>query len=119
MQLGAVRVRIVAAALNRADLYMLEGSYSLGGQLADVFTAGMEFAGVVETSSPMAPHLPIGTRVMGVTKGAFADYALCHPGTLIPMPEGLSFTDAAALPVGCRPNSTHCPKRDSPQARAC
>lgn len=98
--LGAVRVRVVAAALNRADLYMLEGTYNLGGRTGDVYGAGMEFAGVVETSSPMAPHLPAGTRVMGVTVGAFADYAICHPGTLIRVPDNLTFTEAAALPVG-------------------
>ncbi|BCY08639.1 zinc-binding dehydrogenase [Actinoplanes sp. L3-i22] len=100
MRLGAVRVRVVAAALNRADLYMLEGTYHPNMKTGDVYPAGMEFAGVVETSSPLAPHLPVGTRVMGVTMGAFADYALCDPRTLLPVPEGLSLTDAAALPVG-------------------
>ncbi|AZG46031.1 zinc-binding dehydrogenase [Gordonia insulae] len=100
LRLGAVRVRVVAAAMNRADLYMLEGTYSPNAKTSDVYTAGMEFAGIVETSSPMAPHLPVGTRVMGVTLGAFADYALCHPGTLLPIPDDLSFSDAATLPVG-------------------
>ena len=100
MQIGGVRVRVVAAALNRADLYMLEGTYSPNSKTSDTYGAGMEFAGMVEISSPMAPHLPAGTPVMGVTRAAFADYALCHPGTLLRMPDGLSFTDAAALPVG-------------------
>ncbi|MEV0788690.1 zinc-binding dehydrogenase [Kribbella sp. NPDC050459] len=100
MQLGAVRVRIAAAALNRADLYMLEGTYSPASKTTDVYGAGMEFAGTVEISSPEAPHLPAGTRVMGVTLGAFADYTLCHPGTLLRIPDDVSFEEAAGLPVG-------------------
>lgn len=99
-QLGAIRIQVMAAGLNRADLYALEGSYTANSQAEGPFTAGMEVAGVVETSSLLAPHLPVGTRVMGITVGAFADYALCHPRMLVPIPDGLSFDEAATLPVG-------------------
>src|SRR5437870_4412223 len=78
-QLGAVRVQVMAAGLNRADLYALDGTYTANSQQAGEFTAGMEVAGVVETSSLLAPHLTAGTRVMGITVGAFADHALCDP----------------------------------------
>ncbi|MFE6925574.1 zinc-binding dehydrogenase [Nocardia sp. NPDC057663] len=99
-QLGAVRIQVMAAGLNRADLYALDGSYTANSQQAGEFTAGMEVAGVVETSSPLAPHLAAGTPVMGITIGGFADYALCDPRLLVPIPDGLSFEEAAALPVG-------------------
>jgi NADPH:quinone reductase-like Zn-dependent oxidoreductase len=99
LRLGAVRVRVQAAALNRADLYMLEGTYNPRLKPGDVYPAGMEFAGVVETSSPLAPSLPVGTRVMGVTMGAFADYALCDPRMLLPIPDSMTFEEAACLPV--------------------
>ncbi|TCJ96395.1 zinc-binding dehydrogenase [Nocardia alba] len=98
--LGAVRIQVMAAGLNRADLYALEGSYTANSQQAGEFTAGMEVAGVVETSSPLAPHLCAGTRVMGITIGGFADYALCDPRLLVPIPGGLSFEEAASLPIG-------------------
>ncbi|MGW6422266.1 zinc-binding dehydrogenase [Nocardia sp. NPDC055053] len=99
-QLGAIRLQVMAAGLNRADLYALDGSYTANSQQAGEFTAGMEVAGVVETSSPLAPHLTAGTRVMGITVGGFADYALCDPRLLVPIPDGLSFEEAATLPVG-------------------
>lgn len=98
-QLGAVRVQVHAAGINRADLYALDGTYTANSQGEGPFTAGMEVAGVVETGSMLAPHLPAGTRVMGITVGAFADYALCHPRLIVPIPENLSFEEAAALPV--------------------
>ncbi|MEU6195210.1 zinc-binding dehydrogenase [Streptomyces sp. NPDC047061] len=99
-QLGAVRIQVHAAGLNRADLYALEGTYTANSQGEGPFTAGMEVAGVVETGSPLAPHLPAGTRVMGITVGAFADYALCHPRLVVPIPDRLGFEEAATLPVG-------------------
>jgi len=99
-QLGAIRVQVMAAGLNRADLYALDGTYTAAGQSEGTFTAGMEVAGIVERSSLLAPGLPVGTRVMGITAGAFADYALCHPRMLVPIPDDLSFEEAATLPVG-------------------
>lgn len=99
-QLGALGIQVMAAGVNRADLYALEGSYTANSQEEGVFTAGMEIAGVVETGSPLAGHLPAGTRVMGITTGAFADYALGHPRLVVPIPDRLSFEEAAALPVG-------------------
>ena len=99
-QLGALRIQVHAAGLNRADLYALEGSYTANSQEDGPFTAGMEIAGIVERSSPLAPHLPAGTRVMGITTGGFADYALGHPRLMVPIPDGLSFEEAATVPVG-------------------
>ncbi|OBB84377.1 zinc-binding dehydrogenase [Mycolicibacterium peregrinum] len=99
-QLGAARVQVMAAGLNRADLYALDGTYTANSQSDGESTAGMEVAGVIEISSPLAPDMKAGTRVMGITAGAFADYALCDPRLLVPIPDGLSFEQAAALPVG-------------------
>ncbi|MGW5226346.1 alcohol dehydrogenase catalytic domain-containing protein [Nocardia niigatensis] len=59
-RLGAVRIQVMAAGLNRADLYALDGSYTANSQEAGEFTAGMEVAGIVETSSPPASHLRRG-----------------------------------------------------------
>ncbi|WP_216907525.1 zinc-binding dehydrogenase [Nocardia noduli] len=98
--LGAIRIQVMAAGIDRADLYALDGSYTAKSQQSGEFTAGMEVAGIVETSSPLAPHLRAGTRVMGITVAAFADYALCDPRLLVPIPDGLSFEQAATLPVG-------------------
>jgi NADPH:quinone reductase-like Zn-dependent oxidoreductase len=99
-RLGAVRVQVMAAGVNRADLYALEGTYTANSQQEGPYIAGMEVAGVVEVSSPLAPHLMAGTGVMGVTAAAFADYALCDPRLLVAIPDKLSFEQAAALPVG-------------------
>ncbi|MGW6909085.1 zinc-binding dehydrogenase [Streptomyces sp. NPDC054940] len=96
---GQIRVRVRAAAVNRADLYMLQGTYNPRAKTSDLFTAGLEFAGEIDAIGTEVRHGSVGDRVMGVTLGAFAPYALVDHRHVITVPESLSWTDAAALPV--------------------
>ncbi|MFJ9631825.1 zinc-binding alcohol dehydrogenase family protein [Streptomyces sp. NPDC101175] len=96
---GQIRVRVRAAALNRADLYMLQGTYNPRAKTSDLFTAGLELAGEIDAIGADVRHRAVGDRVMGVTLGAFAPYALVDHRHVITVPESLSWTDAAALPV--------------------
>lgn len=97
---GQIRVRVRAAGLNRADLFMLEGSYKPNTKASNVYPAGFEFAGLVDALGEGVTGLAVGQRVMGVTLGAFAPYAAVDARHVIPVPENLSWTDAAALPIG-------------------
>jgi NADPH:quinone reductase-like Zn-dependent oxidoreductase len=97
---GQLLVRVRAAALNRADMYMLEGTYNPNTKTGHTYTAGLELAGeVADLGADTAGFAP-GERVMGSTLGAFASYALLDHRTAIRVPESLSWTEAAALPVG-------------------
>jgi NADPH:quinone reductase len=98
---GQVLIRVHAAGVNRADLYMLEGSYNPNSKTADVFTAGLELAGeIARLGDGVPPSVRVGDRVCGAGLGAFADYAVLDARHVIAVPEALSWTDAAALPVG-------------------
>lgn len=97
---GRVLIRVRAAALNRADLYMLEGSYQPNSKTSAVYTAGLELAGVVAAVGAGVTDVAVGARVCAAGLGAFADYALLDSRHVIPVPEALTWTDAAALPVG-------------------
>lgn len=97
---GQIRVRVRAAALNRADLYMLQGTYNPRAKTSDLFTAGLELAGEVDAVGDGVTAPAVGDRVMGVTLGAFAPYALVDHRHVVAVPESLSWTQAAALPVG-------------------
>ncbi len=97
---GQILVRVRAAALNRADLYMLEGTYSPGAKTSNVYTAGLELAGEVEEVGEGVGTPVVGTRVMGATLGAFAQFALLDHRHAIAVPGGLDWSEAAALPVG-------------------
>ena len=97
---GQVLIRVHAAGLNRADLYMLEGSYNPNSKTSSVFTAGLELAGKIAAVGDGVSGVAVGDRVCGAGLGAFADYALLDARHVIAVPRSLSWTDAAALPVG-------------------
>lgn len=97
---GQVLVRVRAASLNRADLYMLEGTYNPSARTSFVYTAGLELAGEVAELGPGVGAFALGDRVMGAALGAFAPYALLDHRHLMAVPASMSWTDAAALPVG-------------------
>jgi NADPH2:quinone reductase len=93
-----VLVKVKAAALNRADLATARGipHGSHGGIGAAV---GLEWAGeVVEAGAGAKGHLP-GERVMCSGTGGYAEYAVTDWGRVNSIPDGMSFEQAAMLPV--------------------
>lgn len=93
-----ILVRVKATALNRADLLQLKGLYPPTPD-APPDIPGLEYAGEVLAVGSKAQRFRIGDRVMGlVGGGAWADQLTVHERQAMPMPEGMSFTDAAALP---------------------
>lgn len=94
---GHIRVRVRAAGLNRADLLQRRGHYPApAGWPADI--PGLEYAGEVEAVRGTA-RWAVGDRVMGlVGGGAHAEMLTVHADEALPVPEGLSFVEAAAIP---------------------
>jgi len=95
---GEVRVRVRASAVNRADLLQRLGVYPAPrGSPPDI--PGLEIAGEVDAVGEDVTELGAGDRVLGlVGGGGYAEYVAAHARTLARMPEGMSFTDAAAVP---------------------
>lgn len=93
-----VRVRVHAAALNRADLLQRRGYYPAPpGAPADI--PGLEFAGEVEQVGEEVRAWRVGQRVFGITAGgAQAEYAVVPESHLAEIPENLDFVEAAAVP---------------------
>jgi NADPH:quinone reductase len=92
-----VRVRVQAAGLNRADLLQRRGTYPAPkGWPANI--PGLEYAGEVEAVRGSS-RWKVGDRLMGlVGGGAMAELVVVHQDEALPIPEGLSYTDAAAIP---------------------
>lgn len=95
---GHVRVRVEAAAVNRADLLQRRGLYPPPpGWPTDV--PGLEYAGTVETTGTGVTRWRSGDRVMGlVGGGAYAEAVVVHEDEALPLPDGLSAVDGAAVP---------------------
>ena len=93
-----VLVRVRASALNRADLAMLKGAaHGRTGGVGQPL--GLEWAGEVVETGAAVETWRVGDRVMAAGGGAFAEYAVSHARRIYPVPEGLSFEQAATLPV--------------------
>jgi putative PIG3 family NAD(P)H quinone oxidoreductase len=95
---GEMTVRVRAAGLNRADIYQRRGGYPAPpGWPADI--PGLEYAGEVAAIGSGVVRWRPGDRVMGlVGGGAQAEIVLVRESEALPIPENLSFTEAAAIP---------------------
>ncbi|GHF35623.1 alcohol dehydrogenase catalytic domain-containing protein [Streptomyces morookaense] len=95
---GAVVVRVRAAGLNAADLQQARGDYPAPpGWPADV--PGLEVAGEVEQTGPGVTQVAPGDRVMAlVGGGGHAERITVPADLLLPVPEGLSWEEAAGFP---------------------
>lgn len=93
-----VLIRVRACGLNRADLGMTKGhAHGAAGGVGTVL--GMEWAGEVEALGDGAYGCKVGDRVMGSGAAAFGEYTLADHGRLFPIPDDMSFEEAATLPV--------------------
>lgn len=94
---GQVRIRVRAAGLNRADLLQQAGKYPPPPGVTDI--PGLEISGVIDLVGEGINNWQSGQKVMALLPGGgMAQYAVVDAGSLLPMPDELSFTDAAALP---------------------
>ncbi|HET9984134.1 MAG TPA: NAD(P)H-quinone oxidoreductase [Longimicrobiales bacterium] len=95
---GEIRVRVLAAGVNRADLLQRRGAYPApAGWPSDI--PGLEYAGTVESVGPDASRWLPGDRVMGlVGGGAYAELVVVDERAAVAAPERLSPAEAAAVP---------------------
>ncbi|OHC26519.1 MAG: NAD(P)H-quinone oxidoreductase [Pseudomonadales bacterium RIFCSPLOWO2_12_59_9] len=93
---GQIRIQVAAAGLNRADLLQRAGLYPPPPGASDII--GLECAGVVsEVGAGSAWQ--VGDRVCALLAGGgMAEEVVVDAGHALPVPEGLSLLEAAALP---------------------
>ncbi|MAN99879.1 NADPH:quinone oxidoreductase family protein [uncultured Roseovarius sp.] len=95
---GEISLRIAACGLNFADLLMIKGAYQDTPE--PPFTLGMEVAGTVEALGPDTDGPAPGTRVAVFGgQGGLADYGCFPAARAVPLPDAMSFAEAAAFQV--------------------
>lgn len=95
---GQVLVQVKACSLNRADLLILKGE-AHGFASNGTMPMGLEWAGEVVEVGMGVSKWKLGDRVMAASFGAFAEYAVGFEWMLYAIPDGLSYEQAATLPV--------------------
>jgi NADPH:quinone reductase-like Zn-dependent oxidoreductase len=99
-----VLIRIRAASANPLDWHFIEGKPFLvrlagGLRKPKIGRPGVDVAGVVESAGKSVTQFKPGDEVFGVCRGAFAEYGCAAEDKLTLKPAGISFDDAASLPV--------------------
>jgi len=98
-QRGQVLVKVAAAGVNRPDVMQRLGLYPAPKGHSEI--PGLEVSGTVAALGPEAPRFALGDSVMAlVNGGGYAEYCIADEGSCIPVPAGLSMTEAAAVPEG-------------------
>ncbi len=94
---GEILVKVAAAGINRPDVVQRRGLYPPPPGASDI--PGLEIAGTVVALGEGARRFAVGDRVCAlVTGGGYAQYCLTAEATALPVPEGVSFIEAAAIP---------------------
>jgi len=93
---GEAVVSVRAASVNFPDVLIIQNKYQFKPPLP--FSPGSELAGVVKELGEGVSGVRPGDRVMAFTTyGAFAEEVKLESARLVPIPQGMEFTSAAAF----------------------
>jgi NADPH:quinone reductase len=94
---GEMLIAVEAAGVNRPDCLQREGAYPPPPGAPDI--PGLEVAGRVAALGDGVSGLAIGDRVCAlVAGGGYAEYCAAPAGSALPLPDGFSMVEAAAVP---------------------
>ncbi len=93
-----VLLRVVSTSVNFADIKARQGRYH--GTSHPPFIPGLDAAGIVVALGSEVQGIRVGTPVLAFTNnGSYAEYATASSSLVFPLPEGVNWDMAAALPV--------------------
>lgn len=94
---GEVLIRVHAAGVNRPDVLQRKGGYAPPAGASDL--PGLEVAGVIEEGDLGGTGFQVGDPVCAlIAGGGYAQFCVAPAAQVLPVPRGLSFAEAAALP---------------------
>ena len=92
-----VLIKISATAINRADLVQRNGGYPPPPGASSIL--GLECAGEVVALGDKCQRFREGDQVCALLSGGgYAEYATVDEGSVLPVPQGLSYREAAGIP---------------------
>ncbi|VEF10342.1 zinc-containing alcohol dehydrogenase superfamily protein [Pseudomonas fluorescens] len=94
---GEVLIQVHAAGVNRPDALQRAGQYPMKPGMNPI--PGLEVSGVVVSVGAGVNAFAVGDRVCALTNGGgYAEYAAVPAGQTLPIPNGLDWVQAAAIP---------------------
>ncbi|MBK8064391.1 MAG: NAD(P)H-quinone oxidoreductase [Betaproteobacteria bacterium] len=94
---GEILIKVAAAGVNRPDVLQRMGNYPVPPDASDL--PGLEVAGTVAALGSEVTQWKIGEQVCALAHGGgYAEYCAVPEVQALPVPKGLSLTEAASLP---------------------
>ncbi|MGJ8527967.1 NAD(P)H-quinone oxidoreductase [Maritalea sp.] len=94
---GEVLIKVHAAGVNRPDILQRMGAYPPPKDASPL--PGLEVAGIVEKVGRGVTNLKEGDQVIALCNGGgYAEYVAVPAGQVLPLPNGWTMTEGAALP---------------------
>jgi NADPH2:quinone reductase len=92
-----VLIKVTAAGVNRPDVMQRKGLYPAPQGASDI--PGLEISGIIVALGSSVSPFKMGDVVCAlVSGGGYAEYCLASMSHCLPIPTGLTLTEAAALP---------------------
>src|SRR6266481_5038669 len=103
-KVGEVLIKVEAVSLNRADLGLRKGTFSVSADALPLIP-GREFAGTVEKLGAGVSEYQVGQRVVAYPGlGGYAEYAVAKTSAVRPIPDGVTSVQASATQRSKSPN---------------
>lgn len=94
---GEVLIQVAAAGVNYSDVGQRNGNYPNQAKLP--LTMGNEAAGIVVKCGPDVAAPVVGTRIVALVDGGYAQYAIAKADSIVPIPDNVSFAQATVIPI--------------------
>lgn len=94
---GELLIKVAVAGINYSDIGQRNGKYP--NLVALPTTLGNEVGGTIVAHGPGVTTPAIGTRVVSLVNGGYAEYALAQVSNVVPIPDEVPFTQAIVLPI--------------------
>lgn len=96
---GRLRIKLIAAGVNPVDTYLRAGAQGYRPSLP--YTPGIDGAGTVDEIGEGVIGFSPGMKVYvtGTVTGTYAEYCLCSPTGVFPLPENLNWSEGASLGI--------------------
>ena len=92
-----VEIKVEATGLNFSDVLKALDLYP--GIEDDIVPLGIECAGTVSSVGSDVTNVKVGDKVMALAPYSFGSYCVTYDYGVMPLPEEVSYVDAAAMPV--------------------
>lgn len=94
-----VLIKVKAAGVNRSDVITRQNTDTYGKGSGENLIPGLEVSGEITEIGDEVHDKSVGDKVCAlIASGGYAEYVAVDSSHCLPVPEGISLTDAAALP---------------------